>query len=374
VQEEVLVRLRVLDADGANPVLGTQSIKVQQYNGSITTLPVTNAITITSAFFQANRVHKIIGLKWWGYTVENGTASWAQFYSPFNVPSSSANGTADVVFPRIWANLGGSGAEIWLRSQSIVTSVVWDSGRGVIYIQSEKKTGETYFYYGFYGAPPKYVYIDGVLFSDVGYQVDTANQIIRITVGGGSFLFDFTGKTQPPPQTDLYSMIQQLYAILSTLSIRQPSPAAPAVNVTVIDLSWLRNIYAAIAASFDRVSPVPSSIAFPGIFLAVTFTAILAALTRVRRAPERGAKVVVVREPRYRSDFVRWAAATIATTLVMTPLLYYVFPRVFPRYFEQPAIDFRLFLFAALAATAIAIVFVAVILLGTGKARGEVQE
>jgi len=375
VQEEVLVTLRIWDADHANVVRGTEGLVILMHNGSLSpTLTCTGGIC--PSLLQANVEHYVKSLWWRGYAVENGTADWSRFRAPFTPKSSEAGSTTDIVFPRIWAGLGGSDAEIWLRSQSVVTSVIWDSGRQVIYIQSEKTPGETYFYYGYMGKTPMYIYIDGVLFSDVGYEVDTVNQIIRISVGGGSLLFDFSGKTQPPPTTDISSLVQQLYAIVSRLTIQQPS--APAVSVPTIDLSFLRNIYASLAAAFDRISPVPSSIAFPGIFLIAVTGTIYYALTRARRQPAgpkgEPREVVVVRESPMKAGLLRWIASTLASTAVLAPLLYYVLPTLFPQHFERPAMDFRLFLFAVLAATAVAVVFVAIITIGVGRQRGELRE
>jgi hypothetical protein len=377
VQEEVLVSLRIWDADKAYVIPGVSSVKIQLYNES---QPRDYACTegICNMLLQVNQRHVFRSLVWRGYAVENGTADWSKIYmnTTITVTPSLAGQYFDIVFPRIWAGLGGSDAEIWLRSQSVVTSVIWDSGREVIYIQSEKTPGEVYFYYGYMGKTPMYIYIDGVLFSDVGYEVDTVNQIIRISVGGGSLLFDFSGKTQPPPTTDISSLVQQLYAIVSRLTIQQPS--APAVSVPTIDLSFLRNLYASLAAAFDRISPVPSSIAFPGIFLIVVGGSIYYALTRARRQPAgpkgQPREVVVVRESPMKAGLLRWIASTLASTAVLAPLLYYVLPTLFPQHFERPAMDFRLFLFAVLAATAVAVVFVAIITIGVGKQRGELRE
>jgi hypothetical protein len=376
VQEEVLARVVVADADGASVVAGAEELRLRAPNGTVTALALEAGIA--RAWLQAGGDHVVTRLVWRGYAIENGTADWSQFRASFRPASADQNSTVTLRFPRIWAGLGGSGGEIWLRSRSAVTSVIWDSGRGVLYVQSEKAQGEAYFYYGFMGRTPKYIYIDGTLFSDMGYQVDAARQVIRFTVGGGSFLFDFEGNTQPPPATDIQSLVQQLYAAMSQLVIQQPS--APPVAVPSIDLSILARMYAELAALWDRHVPVHSSVAFPGLFLLSAFLLILAALRRAGRGLERrGAayprEVVVVREPAYRAGFARWAVASLVSTAVLAPLLYYVLPRAFPRFFEQPAADFRLFLFALLAATGVALVFTALILYGLGRpARGVLRE
>ena len=376
VQEEVLARVVVADADGASVVAGAEELRARAPNGTVSALPLEAGVA--RAWLQVGEDHVVTRLVWRGYAIENGTAEWSQFRLSFRPASADQNSTVTLRFPRIWAGLGGSGAEIWLRSRSAVTSVVWDSGRGVLYVQSEKAQGEAYFYYGFMGRTPKYIYIDGTLFSDVGYQVDAARQVIRFTVGGGSLLFDFEGKTQPPPATDIQSLVQQLYAAMSQLVIQQPS--APPVAVPSIDLSILARMYAELAALWDRHVPVHSSVALPGLFLLSAFLLILAALRRAGRGLERrGAahprEVVVVREPAYRAGFARWAVASLVSTAVLAPLLYYVLPRAFPRFFEQPAADFRLFLFALLAAMGVALVFTALILYGLGRpVRGVLRE
>ena len=358
VQEEVLTRILVVDPDGAT-ILGAQEITVKQHNGSVIVLPLDSALS-PPVMIQANVQHNLTNMLWRGLAT-GGAAPGAGFTPRL------ANGTAPLVYPRIWANLGGSGGEIFLKSSSEVTSVIWDRGRGVLYIQSDKARGETFFYYGFAGKAPRYVYIDGTLFSDVGYEVDHPRQLIRLSVGGGSFLFDFEGKTQPPPQPDLQTLVQQLYTALSQLVIQQPT--APPVTVPSIDLGFLARLVAAIAAAIDSVSPVPSAIILPGAFLLATFLLIYSGLRRLRRggpAGEYPREVVVVREPGYRAGFARWAAYTLASTAILAPLLYYVLPRLFPRFFEAPAVDFRIFLFAILAATALALVFTALIL-GAGR-------
>ncbi|MEM4449303.1 MAG: hypothetical protein QXQ33_00565, partial [Nitrososphaerota archaeon] len=252
---------------------------------------------------------------------------------------------------------------------SVVTSVIWDSMRKVLYIQSEKTPGEAYFWYGPIGMTPKYVYIDGTLFSDVGYAVDTTRQVIKLTVGGGSLLFDFEGKTQPTTAVDIQSMIQQMYAMLSTLSIRQPT--APTVTVPIIDLSWLIQIYVAIANYIDKYSPIKSSLLFPLMLFIVIFTGSYSLLRRGWKQTQlqRG-EVVVVRERKSKTSFIQWVVYTLATTAITTPILYYVLPTAFPKAFERPAVDFRLFLFAILASTALALVIVAIIMFQNKVERG----
>ncbi|MEM0381417.1 MAG: hypothetical protein QW580_01950 [Nitrososphaerota archaeon] len=378
VQEELWTRLRLMDADNANPIKLASSVTVKQYNGSIIIMPITDSYTY--AWFQANVGHSISKLVWNGYSVENGTASWSQFPAPKFRPTT-ANSTILVPHPRIWANLGGSGTEIWLRSQSIVTSVIWDGGRLVLYVQSEKASGEAYYWYGSdsLGTPPKYVYIDGVLFSDVGYTVDHTRQVVKITVGGGSFLFDHSGKTQPPPATDVQSLVQQLYAIISGIrpaAINVTQPTGPPIRIPVLDLSWIVEIAVAAVRWIDAVSPVKSSILLPAALFLTVILGFLSLSNRLRHGKARewgGGRVAEVRiRETPQTSLLRMLLSVIVGVVISTLAFYYVLPRVFPHVFQAPPqADIRLLIFAGIAVAALGFAIVAIIayLPRTGRVR-----
>ncbi|MEM3447293.1 MAG: hypothetical protein QXP38_00205, partial [Nitrososphaerota archaeon] len=376
LQEQVWTRLRLMDADDANPVVLASSVTIQQYNGSIITMPLTDSYT-PYAWLQANAEHVIPKIVWNGYMVENGTASWSQFPAP-RFKSVSANSTILISHPRIWSNLGGSGTEIWLRSHSVVTSVIWDSMRKVLYIQSEKTPGEAYFWYGPIGMTPKYVYIDGTLFSDVGYAVDTTRQVIKLTVGGGSLLFDFEGKTQPTTAVDIQSMIQQMYAIISGMritAINVTQPAAPTIRIPTLDFSWLVSTYLMIAKWIDMYSPVPSRILLPGIFFVFIIVSVYGLMSRSRKPSitRGGVTEVRIRETP-QTSLLRMLLGVIVGTIISTVSFYYVLPRILPGSFSAPQnVDFRLLLFASIAVAALSFAIVSLIAYLPRTGRGSVK-
>ena len=341
-REEILTALSVVDAEGyALPEDSITQLYLKMFNGSARIIQLNAPI-----WLEAHVKHDVVKVYWRKlWTLENVRSIY--FYV-------SGNET-EIEVPMIWGDVGGSGMEVYIESsEGGVYAPIWDGMQQVLMISVDQKApGQLYLYYGPLGSSPRYVLVDNVKLSDYAWEVDSAKQLVRVRLGYSTYIFDFSGKTQPS-QVETSSLLQQLLATIQQLRVQYvnitPTVRVQRFNVSLI-LAPMVKLYNLVAEWVDAHLPVSHVILFPAIFVAVSFLGMVSILSKFSGRGEKGAAREITPTPQKRIGAPRWLLFTLLQSIAFTAVIYYFAPMIWPQQFQKPPIPFQILLIAAALAS-----------------------